>query len=138
MLRALISSLSSLRTVDRIVQTAKRLMRQSAVIAVASALFLMAVAFLLVLAYQALMAVYDLTPMASAGILSGALILSAMLALAVLPLMEPKQDHRPMLSLAQNDAADAINGALRSSMRQVGPITLLAAAFAAGLLASRR
>ena len=98
----------------------------------------MAAAFALVMAYHILISIYGFTEIESAATVAAALILIGVMALAILPLIGPRPDRRPVLAVARREGAAAIDSGLRSAMRQVGPMTLLAVAFTTGLLLSRR
>ena len=67
------------------------------------------------------------------------LFLLAMLVLATLPLFAPRPRRRvPSMSKAAGEGVGLIDQGVSKAMQQVGPITLLAVAFVAGILASRR
>jgi hypothetical protein len=97
-----------------------------------------AAAFALVVVYHILISIYGFTEIESAGIVAATLILIGVIALAILPFIGPKPDRRPVWAVARREGAAAIDSGLRSAMRQVGPMTVLAVAFATGLLLSRR
>jgi hypothetical protein len=138
MFHTVMSLLSSFKIGVRIKQVVERAIRKTVVIALAVVVLLMAAAFALIVAYHILLSIYGFTEIESAGILAAVLILIGVIALAILPLIGPKPDRRPVLAVARRGGAAAIDSGLRSAMRQVGPMTLLAVAFATGLLLSRR
>lgn len=138
MFHTVMSLLSSFRIGVRIKQVVERAIRKTVVIALAVVVLLMAAAFALVVANHILVSIYGFTEIESTGIVAAALILIGVIALAILPLIGPKPDRRPVLAVARRGGAAAIDSGLRSAMRQVRPMTLLAVAFATGLLLSRR
>jgi hypothetical protein len=137
MLRLALSLISSLQIGARIKDTIERSVRQAVVIAIGVALLLFAVGFGLVAAYQALI-IYEFTPLAAAGIVAGALALLGILVLALVPLFgKPKRQEASLVN-APAEGMAMIDQGVGKAMQQVGPLTLLVIAFAAGLLASRR
>lgn len=139
MLRLGLSLLSSLQMGARIKDSVDRLIRQSIVIAVAIVVLLAAAVFGLVALYHALVSVYGFTPLEAAGIVAAGLALLGVLTLAALPLFvrKPKPETARMVA-APSEGLALVDQSLGKAMQQVGPLTLLVIAFAAGLLASRR
>ena len=139
MLRAALALLSTLQVGAHIKELCKRYLRQAVVIAVAAGLLIAAAVFGLLAAYQALMGVYGFTPAAAAGIIAAALALVGVLILATLLLLarRPKQQAPSMLA-ATGEGVGLLDQGVGKAMQQVGPVTLLAIAFVAGILASRR
>jgi hypothetical protein len=138
MLRIVLSLVSSLQIGARIKDAIERSAKKAAVIAIAAVVFLFAIAFGLVAAYQALI-VYDFTSLEAAGIVAGALVALGLVVLAFLPLVNrPQKTQTQSLVNAPAEGMAMIDQGVGKAMQQVGPLTLLAVAFAAGLLASRR
>lgn len=138
MFRLLLSLVSSLQIGERIKEAVERSLRQAVFAAIAIVLLLFAFGFGLVAAYQALV-VYGCSSIAAAGIVGGALTLLGILMLAIVPsLGKPKKRQAPSLVDTPAKSIAAIDQGVGKAMNQVGPLTLLVVAFAAGLLASRR
>jgi hypothetical protein len=137
MLRLALSLISSLQIGARIKDTVERSVKQAIVIAVAVVVLLFAIGFALVAGYQALI-VYDFTPLAAAGIMAGVLALLGVLILAMVPLFGKPKRREPTFVNAPAEGMAMIDQGVGKAMQQVGPLTLLVIAFAAGLLASRR
>jgi hypothetical protein len=137
MLRLALSLISSLQVGARIKESVERSIRQAIVVAVAIVLFLFAAGFGLVAAYLALIA-EGFTPIAAAGIVAGVLALLGVLVLATVPLFGKPRRREPRLVAAPAEGMAMIDQSVGKAMQQVGPLTLLVIAFAAGLLASRR
>jgi hypothetical protein len=93
----------------------------------------------LLAAYHALVLSYGFTPTEAAAILAAALALLGVLILATLPLFARKRKPpAPSIMAATGEGAGLLDQGVGKAMQQVGPVTLLAIAFIAGLLASRR
>lgn len=138
MLRIVLSLVSSLQIGARIKDAIERSAKKAIIIAVATVVFLFAIAFGLVAAYQALL-VYDFTALEAAGIVAGALVALGLVVLAFLPLVNrPQKNQAQSLVNAPAEGMAMIDQGVGKAMKQVGPVTLLVVAFAAGLLASRR
>lgn len=137
MFRLALSLISSLQIGTRIKDAVERSLRQAIFIAIAVVLLLFALGFGLVAAYQALV-VYGCSPIAAAGIVGGALALLGILILAIVPSLGKPKRQAPSLVDAPAESIAAIDQSVGKAMKQVGPLTLLVIAFAAGLLASRR
>ncbi|MBK5197092.1 MAG: hypothetical protein JJE37_02300 [Methyloceanibacter sp.] len=140
MLRSALALISSLQIGLRLKESIERSLRQAVVIAVAVAVLIGAAAFGLLAAYHALISVYGFTPTAAAGIIAAALTLLAMLVLATLPLVakRPKRQQAPSMLTATGEGVGLLDQGVGKAMQRVGPVTLLAVAFVAGILASRR
>lgn len=139
MLRSALALLSSLQVGLRIKESIERSVRQAAVIAVALVILLIAVLFALMAAYQLLIGRYGFSPAEAAAIIAGALFLLSMLVLATLPLFAPRPKRQvPTMAAAASEGMSMVDQGVGKAMQQVGPITMLAIAFVAGILASRR
>ena len=139
MLRSALALLSSLQVGLRFKESVERSLRQAVVMAIAVVVLIGAAAFGLLAAYQALMAVYGFTPAAAAGIIAAALALVGVLILATLLLARrPKRQQPPSVLAATGEGVGLLDQGVSKAMQQVGPVTLLAIAFVAGILASRR
>jgi hypothetical protein len=139
MLRSALALLSSLQIGLRFKESVERSLRQAVVMAIAVVVLIGAAAFGLLAAYQALMAVYGFTPAAAAGIIAAALALVGVLILATLLLARrPKRQQPPSVLAATGEGVGLLDQGVSKAMQQVGPVTLLAIAFVAGILASRR
>jgi hypothetical protein len=139
MLRSALALLSSLQIGLRFKESVERSLRQAVVMAIAVVVLIGAAAFGLLAAYQALMAVYGFTPAAAAGIIAAALALVGVLILATLLLARrPKRQQPPSVPAATGEGVGLLDQGVSKAMQQVGPVTLLAIAFVAGILASRR
>jgi hypothetical protein len=141
MLRTALALFSSLQVGVRIKDSIERSLRQAAVIVIAVLLLLGAAVFGLVALYHALVTVWGFTPWQAAGIVAAGLALVGVLVLATLPLFaRPSRPKRaaPQMMAATGEGLGMIDQGVGKAMQQVGPLTLLIVAFAAGLLASRR
>jgi len=140
MLRSALALLSTLQVGLRIRESIERSVRQAAVVAVALVILIIALLFALIAAYQLLIGHYGFTPAEAAGIIAGSLFLLSMLVLATLPLFAPRRPKRevPSMAVAAGEGMGMIDQGVGKAMQQVGPITMLAIAFVAGILASRR
>jgi hypothetical protein len=139
MLRSALALLSSLQIGLRIKESIERSLRQAIVIAVAVVVLIAAVAFGLVAAYQALILSYGFTPVEAAGIVAAALALLGFLILATLPLLARKRKApAPSMMASAGEGVGMLDQGVGKAMQQVGPVGLLAIAFIAGVLLSRR
>lgn len=138
MLRLALSLLSSLQIGARVKASVERSLRQAIVIAVAVVVLIAAAAFGLVAAYHALISVWEFTPLASAGIVAGALLLLGVLILATHSMWGPRPKETASVLTSPAESMAVVDQGVGKAMQQVGPLTLLVIAFAAGLLASRR
>jgi hypothetical protein len=138
MLRLVLTAVSSLQIGTRIKDAIERSVKKAVIIAIAAVIALYAIAFGLVAGYQALIA-YGFTAVESAGIVAGALVALALIVLAFIPVVNrPAKTDQQRLMDAPAEGMAMIDQSVGKAMKQVGPLTLLVAAFAAGLLASRR
>jgi hypothetical protein len=139
MLRSALALLSSLQVGLRIKQSIERSLRQAVVIAVAVVVLIAAAAFGLLAAYHALVLSYGFTPTEAAGIVAASLALLGVLILATLPLFARKRKPEvPSMMAATGEGVGMLDQGVGKAMQQVGPVTLLAIAFIAGVLLSRR
>jgi hypothetical protein len=139
MLRTALALLSSLQVGLRIKESIERSIRQAIVIAVAIVILLFAAAFGLVAAYQGLVASYGFSSAGAAGIIAAALALLGLLILATL-LSFARRLLRPQAPTVAAAAGEGVGllDSVGKAMQQVSPVSLLAIAFIAGVLASRR
>jgi hypothetical protein len=138
MLRSALALISSLQIGLRIKEAVERSLRQAIVVAVAAVVLIAAAAFGLVAAYHALI-VKGFTPAEAAGIIAAALVLLGVLILATLPLFpRPRKAQAPSMPAAMGEGANLIDQSVGRAMQQVGPVGILAIAFLAGVLLSRR
>jgi hypothetical protein len=138
MLRSALALLSSLQIGVRIKQSFERSLRQAIVIAVAVVVLIAAAGFGLLAAYHALVLIYQFSPTGAAGIIAGALLVLGLLILALVPGRKPSKATTPSVAASPAQGIAMVDQQLGKAMQQVGPITLIAIAFVAGLLASRR
>ena len=139
MLRSALALLSSLQIGLRIKESIERSLRQAIVIAVAVVVLIAAAAFGFVAAYQALILSYGFTPVEAAGILAAALALLGFLILATLPLFGRKRKATaPSMMASAGEGVGMLDQGVGKAMQQVGPVGLLAIAFIAGVVLSRR
>jgi hypothetical protein len=139
MLRIALALLSSLQIGQRIKEAIERSLRQAVVVAVAAVVLIAAASFGLLAAYHALLSLFDFTPFGAAGIVAAALTLLGLLVLATLLLFarKPKRQEPSMMASA-GEGMGVVGQGVGNAMQQVGPMKLLAIAFIAGVLASRR
>ncbi len=138
MLRSALALLSSLQVGLRIKESIERSVRQAVVVAVAVVVLIAAAGFGLLAGYQALIA-HGFTPAEAAGIVAAALALLGVLILATLPLLaRRRKPQEPSMLAAGGEGVGLLDQGVGKAMQSVGPVTLLAIAFVAGLLASRR
>jgi hypothetical protein len=138
MLRSALALLSSLQIGLRIKESIERSLRQAIVVAVAAVVLIAAAAFGLLAAYQALIA-HGFTPAEAAGIVAAALALLGGLIFATLPLFARKRKPQaPSMLATGTEGVGMLDQGVGKAMQSVGPVGLLAIAFIAGLLASRR
>jgi predicted membrane-bound spermidine synthase len=140
MLRSALALLSSLQIGVRLKESFERSLRQAVVIGVAVVILLAALCFGLLAAYNALISLYQFSAVEAACIIAAALTLLGLLVLATLPLFERKTRRRRASAIvnAPAEGLGFIDRGVGKAMQQVGPVTLLVIAFAAGLLASRK
>jgi hypothetical protein len=139
MLRSALALLSSLQIGLRVKESVERSLRQAVVIAVAAVVLIAAAMFGLVAGYHALVLSYGFTPTAAAGAVAAALALLGMLILATLPLFARKRKARaPGMQTVASEGVGMLDQGMGKAMQQVGPVGMLAIAFIAGVLLSRR
>ena len=139
MLRTALALLSSLQIGLRIKGAIQRSLRQALVIAVAVVVLIAGASFGLLAAYHALVSPFSFTPLQASGIVAVVLILLGLLTLATLPLFARKPKRQEPSEMASaGEGVGVVSQGVRKAMQQVGPVTLLAIAFIAGVLASRR
>ena len=137
MLRLVLAAISSLQLGTRIKDAIEKSVKKAVIYAIAGVVLLYAIAFGLVAGYQALIA-YGFTTVESAGIVAGALVVLALIVLAFIPLVTREKPQQQRLVDAPAEGMAMVEQGVGKAMQQVGPLTLLVIAFAAGLLASRR
>jgi hypothetical protein len=139
MLRSALALLSSLQVGLRIKESIERSIRQAIIVAVALVVLIGAAVFGLLAAYHLLVSNYGFTEAGAAGIIAAALALLGVLILAALAFFgrRPRRTA-PSLAAAAGEGVGAIDQSVGKAMQQVGPVTLLAIAFIAGILAGRR
>lgn len=137
MLRLVLSLISSLQIGARVQEVVQRSVRRTVVIAIAVVILLFALGFGLVAAYHALL-LYDLSPLEASGIVAAVLAFLGVLILLLLPVLSKPKRKEPDLVDVPAEGLAMIDQSLGKTMKQVGPLTLLAIAFAVGLLAGRR
>jgi hypothetical protein len=138
MLRSALALLSSLQVGLRIKQAIERSLRQAVVIAIAAVVLICAAGFGLLAAQQTLIA-HGFPPAVAAGIVAASLALLGVLILATLPLFaRQRKPEVPSMLAAGTEGGGMLDQGVGRAMQTVGPVTLLAIAFIAGLLASRR
>ncbi|MEG6509834.1 hypothetical protein V6C03_12755 [Methyloligella sp. 2.7D] len=140
MLRTVMRLVSGLEIGARIKAKADAIKRQTFVVVVALIFLLLALIFGLLAGYNALISVCEFTPLAAAGLVAGSLLAIGVLLLLLLPAFgEKKRKPEPQAAIeAGTEGLAMLDESLNKAMRQTSPITLLAVAFIAGLLASRR
>jgi hypothetical protein len=137
MLRIVLAAFSSLQLGTRIKDAIEKSVKKAVIYAIAGVIMLYAIAFGLVAGYQALI-VYGFTTVESAGIVAGALVVLALIVLAFIPIVTRQKSQQQRLMDAPAEGMAMVDQGVGKAMQQVGPLTLLVIAFAAGLLASRR
>jgi hypothetical protein len=139
MLRSALALLSSLQVGLRIRESIERALRQTILVAVAAVLLLAAAFFGLLAAYQMLVLSYGFSPPEAAGTIAAALAALGLIVLAVfLVLGRQRKQAAPSPIATAGEGMGLIDQSVGKAMQQVGPVGLLAIAFVAGLLASRR
>ncbi len=139
MLRSALALLSSLQIGLRIRESIERAARQAILVAVAALLLIAAAFFGLLAAYQALVLSHGFTPPEAAGIIAAALAVLGLIVLAAFLVMgRERKPAAPSPIATAGEGVGLIDQSVGKAMQQVGPVTLLAIAFIAGLLASRR
>ncbi|ODA68283.1 hypothetical protein A7A08_00101 [Methyloligella halotolerans] len=131
---------SSLQIGARIKEKAEAIKRQAIVAVIGVVFLLFAFIFGLLAGYHALIEIAEFSPLEAAGIVAGGMLLLACFILAAIPLFgeRPSKPKPQMMVEAGTQTLEMAEQSLNQAMRRTSPITLLAVAFAAGLLASRR
>jgi small-conductance mechanosensitive channel len=139
MLRSALALLSSLQIGVRIKRSIERSVRQAVVIAIASIFLITAAGFGLLASYYALVSIYQFSTFQAAAIMAASLVLVGLIVLAIVPLIG-KQAKRasPAPLVATSEGTGLVDQGLGKAIHQIGPLPLIAVAFVAGLLASRR
>lgn len=141
MLRYALPLLSSLHLGQRLKSSVRVYVHKAIVVAVALLLLIAAAAFALVAGYHAMVGHGGLAPITAAGILAAGLLLASVLVMAILPLIG-RRAQRTVSSYTPADAGVRAVGMVDQQvgrvMQQLGPVGVLAFAFAIGLLAGRR
>jgi hypothetical protein len=137
MWRLALTLLSSLQAGARIKQSFERTLRQAIAIAMAAMILLAAACFGLFAAYQALISSYGFSPAEAAGIMASILLLfgAALLAWSAFGQTQRKP---PPAAANFAEGIGSVDREISKAMQQIRPITLLAVAFVAGILASRK
>jgi len=139
MLRSVLALLSTLQVGQRIRESIERSLRQASLIAVAALLLIAAACFGLFAGYQALVLSHGFTPPEAAGTIAAALAALGLIVFVVfLLLARQRKPPAPAPLAAVGEGAGLLDQSVNKAMQQVGPVTLLAIAFVAGLLVSRR
>jgi len=135
----MLALLSTLQVGARIRESIERSLRQAALIAVAAVLLIGAACFGLFAGYQALVLSYGFAPPEAAGIIAAALAALGLIVLLIFLLLARKRSSPvPSPVEAAGEGAGLLDQSVNKAMQQVSPVTLLAIAFIAGLLVSRR
>jgi hypothetical protein len=137
MWRLALTLLSSLQAGASIKQSFERALRQAVTVAIAVLVLFVAACFGLLAAYQALISSYGFSPAEAAGTIASVLLLlgAALLAWSAFGQTQRKP---PQLGAGLADGIGTVDREINKAMQQIGPVTLLAVAFVAGILASRR
>ena len=135
MLRLALSLISSLQTGARIKDQVERSIRQAVIVAIAGVALLFAIGFGLAAGYHALIE-YGFSALAGASIVAGALAFIGIV-LLIFGLRKPKP-KQPDFVNAPAEGLAMVDRSMNKVMQQVGPLTLLAVAFAVGVMASRK
>ncbi|MGD9502281.1 MAG: hypothetical protein AB7V40_07325 [Methyloceanibacter sp.] len=139
MLRSALALLSTFQIGLRIRESVERSLKLASLAAVAALFLVVAAIFGLIAAYQALILSYGYTPPGAAGVIAAALAVLGLVLLAVflLAARRPKPPQpSPLASVGEG--VGLLDQSVNKAMQQVGPVGLLAIAFIAGALISRR
>jgi hypothetical protein len=139
MLRSVLALLSSLQMGLHVRRAIERSLRQAALVALAALLLIAAAGFGLFAAYQALILSHGFTAPEAAKTIAGTLAVLGLIVLAVsLASAQKPRSPAPSPLGTVNESVELLDQSVGKAMQQVGPVGLLAIAFIAGLLASRR
>ena len=139
MLSSAFALLSTLQIGLRIRESIERSLKLAALVAVAALLLVGAAVFGLLAAYQALVLSHGYSPPEAAGIIAGALALLGLLLLSVFLLAARKpKPPAPSPFASASEGVGMLDQSVNRAMQQVGPVGMLAIAFIAGALISRR
>ncbi len=140
MFRYALTLLSTFRIGMELKKAATRWIRAAIMFAIAGILLYTAAVFGLVAGYSALVA-GGFTGVQAAGIVAGGLVVLAVIVLAAVLLVNRRARRRAEETAMAEGPASAVgfvDEQLGQIVKQVGPIGVLATAFALGVLASRR
>jgi hypothetical protein len=139
MLRSALALLSTFQIGMRIRESVERSLKLAGLVAVAALFLIAAACFGLIAAYHTLVRSNGYTPPEAAGIIAGALAVLGVILLAVFLLASRKpKPPAPSPLAAVNEGVGALDQSVNRAMQQIGPVGLLAIAFIAGALLSRR
>ena len=139
MLRSALALLSTFQIGMRIRESVERSLKLAGLVAVAALFLIAAASFGLIAAYHTLILSHGYTPPEAAGIIAGALAVLGVILLAVFLLAARKpKAPAPSPLAAVNEGVGALDQSVNRAMQQIGPVGLLAIAFIAGALLSRR
>jgi hypothetical protein len=139
MLRSALALLSTFQIGMRIRESVERSLRLASLVAVAAFFLIAAAVFGLIAAYQTLVLSHGYTPPEAAAIVAGALAVLGLIVIAVFLLAARKPKlPAPSPLAAVSEGVSAVDQSVNRAMQQVGPVGLLAIAFIAGALLSRR
>jgi hypothetical protein len=143
-MRMAFALLSSLQIGARIQKSLEHLFWQSAVIGIAATFVIAALIFGLVAIYGAAVTVYAFSPFEAATLMALTLLLIGLLILMALPLSRSRSRRQTTAIIPGHNAGmmtqsvGLVDRGLGAVMQRLGPLPLVAIAFAAGLFASRR
>lgn len=139
MLRAALALLSTVQVGARIKESLDRSLRQAAIAAVAVVFLLGATAFGLIAAYHFLISVYQFSAGEAAAIMAASLLLVGLIVLALASRVgaTPKR-QAPARATTTAEGPGMLDEGIGRVVQQIGPVPLLAIAFLAGILATRR
>jgi hypothetical protein len=139
MLRSALALLSTLQIGLRIREAIERGLRQAILVAVAVLLLVAAAFFGLLAGYQTLVLSHGFSPPEAAATVAAALAALGLIVLAAFLLLGRRRKPAAASPIARaGEGVGLIDQGFGKAMQQVGPVGLLAIAFVAGLLASRR
>jgi hypothetical protein len=139
MLRSALALLSTFQIGIRIRESVERSLRLATLVAFAALLLIVAAIFGLIAAYQALILSYGYSPPEAAGIIAAVLAVLGLILIAIFALAtrKPKPaEPNPLASVGEG--VGLLDQSVNQAMQRVGPVGLLAIAFIAGALLSRR